>query len=123
MTSAVSLCPLSLPSTASGEMLCIPSRCQGRSERSITVPSAPCICFLLLLELFPILIETRKLTLVSRSRCAKIRCFISLLQAFGYSAIIQLVSSDEKYLFVEAVFEPVLVAELTSTAPFTDQYW
>ena len=123
MTSAVSLCPLSLPSTASGEMLCIPSRCQGRSEGSITVPSAPCICFLLLLELFPILIETRKLTLVSRSRCAKIRRFISLLQAFGYSAIIQLVNSDKKYLCVGAVFEPVLVAELTSTAPFTDQYW
>ena len=34
-------------------------------------PSTPCICFLLLLELFPILIETRKLTLVSRSRCAE----------------------------------------------------
>ena len=29
------------------------------------------ICFLLLLELFPILIETRKLTLVSRPRCAE----------------------------------------------------
>ena len=53
----------------------------------------------------------------------KIRCFISLLQAFGYSAIIQLVNSDKKYLCVGAVFDPVLVAELTSTAPFTDQYW
>ena len=29
----------------------------------------------------------------------------------------------KKYLCVGAVFEPVLVAELTSTAPFTDQYW
>jgi len=34
-----------------------------------------------------------------------------------------LVSSDEKCLCIGAVFEPVLVAELTSTAPFTDQYW
>lgn len=53
------------------EKFCIPSRYQGRSERLITVPSAPCICFLLPMKLFPILIETMKLTLVSRSRCAE----------------------------------------------------
>ena len=35
---------------------------------------------------------------------------MSLLQAFGYPAIIQLVNRDKKYLCVGAVFEPVLVA-------------
>ena len=48
---------------------------------------------------------------------------MSLLQAFGYPAIIQLVNRDKKYLCVGAVFEPVLVSKLTSTAPFSDQYW
>ena len=37
--------------------------------------------------------------------------------------LLYMVNCGEKRLCVGGVFEPVLVAELTSTTPFTDQYW
>ena len=108
MTRAVSLCPLSLPSTLSGKMLYIPSRYQGRSERLITLPSEPCICFLLPMKLFPTYWDEE----------AHLSLLFPMYRKLGAS-----------YHYYKRPITPLLYSWLTvvksvcALGPFLNQYW
>ena len=108
MTRAVSLCPLSLPSTLSGKMLYIPSRYQGRSEGLITVSLAPCICFLLRMKLFPTYWDEE----------AHLSLLFPMYRKLGAS-----------YHYYKRPITPLLYSWLTvvksvcALGPFLNQYW